>query len=129
MRYKKRGQSAIEFMVIFAAILLFFVSFFAIIQMNVEKKNFEKEKILVQNIALDVQDEINIAAKSSEGYSREFKIPENIFGKNYEINLSGNFVYVSLNNIGVSYKISKINGSVKKGSNLITKQNGTVYLN
>ncbi len=126
---KNNAQSAVEFMVILSAILFFFVTFFAIIQMNVEKKNLEKEKIIIQSIALDVQDEINIAAKSSEGYSREFKIPENIFGKNYEINISGNFIYVSLKELGISYKISEINGSIKKGLNLIRKENGTVYLN
>jgi len=126
---KKNAQSAVEFMVILSAILFFFVTFFAIIQMNVEKKNLEKEKIIIQSIALDVQDEINIAAKSSEGYSREFKVPENIFGKNYEINISGNFIYVSLKELGISYKISEINGSIKKGFNLIRKENGTVYLN
>ena len=126
---KKNAQSAVEFMVILSAILFFFVTFFAIIQMNVEKKNLEKEKIVIRSIALDVQDEINIAKKSSEGYSRKFKVPENIFGKNYEINISGNFIYVSLKELGISYKISEINGSIKKGFNLIRKENGTVYLN
>ena len=125
----KTAQGAIEFVIVFAAILFFFVAFFSIIQINIEKKNLEKEKIIVQNIALDIQYEIDLAAESSEGYSREFKIPEQILGKDYQINLSSNRIYVSLDKIGISYKVSEVNGSIKKGINIIKNQNETVFLN
>ena len=126
---RKNAQGAAEFMIILGAILFFFVAFFAVIHSNIEKKNSEKERVIIQNIALDVQDEINIAAKASEGYEREFKIPENVLGREYNINITENFVYVSSQRHAISYKIPEINGSIKKGSNIIKKQNGTIYLN
>jgi hypothetical protein len=126
---KKRGQGAIEFVVILGVVLFFFVAFFSVIKLNLEKRNLEKERTIAQNIALDIQYEINTAKKSSEGYYREFKVPENILGKDYEVNLSGNRIYVAMENVGISYKVSEASGSVKKGSNIIQNQNGTVYLN
>ena len=124
----KKAQGSIELMIIFGAVLFFFITFFAIIQNNISDKNQDKEKILLQNVALDVRDEINMASGASEGYSREFSVPENILGENYEINVSDGYVYVSTDTNSFSYKINQISGSIKKGINKIIKQNGMVVL-
>ena len=128
-RANKKAQGAIEFVILLAILLIFFVVFFSVIKINVEEKNLEKEKIIVQNIALSIQYEIDLATESSEGYYREFNVPENILGKDYLINLTESRVYVSLGKMGISYKVSKINGSIKKGTNIIKNQNETVVLN
>lgn len=125
----KKAQGAIEFIIIFGSLLFFFIVFFAAIQSNTERKNAEKEGLILQNIALSVKEEINLAAGSSEGYYREFKTPENILGKDYEITIVGSFIYTSMDNLGFAYKISDVNGSIQKGTNIIRKENGTVYLN
>lgn len=129
MKNKKRAQGVIEFMVIFGSILFFFILFFGVIQSNIEKKNAEKEATITQSVALGIKEEIKIAAGSSEGYFREFKTPLNILGRDYSINITNNFIYVSTENTGFSYKIPEVNGEIKKGVNNISKQNGTVYLN
>lgn len=126
---EKKAQGAIEFIVLFGSLLFFFIVFFTAIQANIERKNAEKEKVILQNIALNVKEEINLAAGSSEGYYREFKTPENILGKDYEITIVGNFIYTSMDELGFAYKISEVNGSIQKGSNIVRKENGTVYLN
>jgi hypothetical protein len=129
MIIKKKAQGSIELMVVFGAVLFFFVSFFAVLQNNIYDKNEDKERILLQNIALTVKEEINLAASASEGYYREFTIPEKIFGKDYQINLSNNFVYVSEQDVSFAYRIAQTNGTIKKGINTITKQNQQIYLN
>ena len=126
---KKKAQSSTEFLVLFGVILFFFIAFFGVIQKNIEKRNSEKESLILQNVALNVRDEINIAAGSSEGYFREFKIPENIFGKDYNISLIDNFVHVSMPKSAFSYKISNITGALQKGVNNITKKDGEVLIN
>lgn len=126
----KKAQGVIEFIIIFSAALFFFIVFFSVIQMNTEEKNLEKARIVSQNIVLGIQDEINLAAQSSNGYQREFEIPQNILGREYEINISGSYIYLTLGEkISVSYKISNITGSLQKGNNLIKKENDSVYLN
>jgi len=129
MRLTKKAQGSVEFMIIFGGILFFFITFFAIIQNNIQDKNEDKERIILQSIALDVKDEINLAAESSEGYFREFQVPRNILGNNYEINITNNFVYVLTEKYGFAYQAFEVNGLIKKGTNNITKQNGIVYLN
>jgi len=126
----KKAQGGIEFIIIFSFVLFFFVLFFTIIQSNQNEKNKENEDILFQNIALDVRDEINIAAGASDGYFREFEIPEKILGKDYEISVtnSGN-VYLESESYATSFRSSKVNGILKKGTNNITKKDGEVFIN
>jgi len=124
-----KAQGTVEFIIIFGFILMFFTVFFAIIQMNINDKNKEKERIIIQNVALDVQDEINLAAEASEGYCREFKIPSNILGKDYEINVSNAHVVVVLDGFTSTYKSHQVIGEINKTLNIIRKQNGQVYLN
>jgi len=126
---KKKAQGAIEFIIIFSAFLLFFVAFFSVIKVNIEKKNLEKERLIAQSIALDVQYELNLAAESSEGYYRVFNVPNNILGKDYQINISDNRVFVFIGKFGISYRVLPVNGSINKGVNVITKQNENVFLN
>ncbi len=125
----KKAQTAIEFVVIFGMVLLFFIAFFAVIQSNIEEKNQEKKRIIAQNIGLGVQDEINLAAGSSEGYYREFYIPKNIIGYEYEISIEENFILISGDKLAMSFKIPLITGSIKKEINIIQKKEGIVYLN
>jgi len=125
----KRSQGAVEFLVIFGAILFFFVLFFGIIQGNIADKNKEKERLIAQNVALDLKDEINIAAEASDGYSRNFSLPSNILGKSYDINITLGSVYLSMENYGVSYRASKVTGILIKGVNIIKKQNGQIFIN
>jgi len=129
MIIKKRAQGTIEFIILFGVILVFFIAFFAIVQNNISEKNEDKEKILLQNIALDVRDEINLAAEASDGYSREFNVPEKVLGGDYEITISNNFVYASMEKIGFAYKAVEVNGLIKKGVNNVTKEEGIIYLN
>jgi len=82
-------------------------------------------------VALIVQDEINLALKSSEGYNREFKIPEKIINQDYDINLTGGLVYIITEDekSAIALSIANVSGQIKKGYNLIKKENGIIYLN
>jgi len=126
---KKKCQSIIEFMIIFGVLIFFFVVFMAIIQDNINEKNLEKETFLANNIALSVQNEIELASESPDGYYRDFYVPLNLIGKEYEIQLVDNFVYIRAHKIGLAYNILNYTGNIVKGNNIIQKQNGTVYIN
>jgi len=125
----KRAQGVIEFLVMFASALFFFAVFMSIVQMNILDKNEEKQKAVLQNVALDVKKEIKFAAESTDGYSREFFIPQNILGLDYDIILVDEIVLVSMNEQTFSYDVFNVSGIIKKGGNIIKKQNGTITLN
>jgi len=125
----KKCQGAIEFLVLFAGVMFFIVVFFGVIQKNTADRDFEKKQILLQNAALSVRDEINLASGSSEGYYREFRVPEKILGQDYFMNVTEGNVYASMPKIGFAYRVSNVTGNLTKGMNNITKQGGVVLLN
>lgn len=124
-----KAQGVVEFAVVFGAILFFFVIFFSIIQGNQNEKNKEKERAYLQSVLLDVQDELSIAAGSSNGYYRQFSIPQSILGADYNINKTGTYLYGDVNDYHLNYRVPETNGTLKKGANIIRKENGTVFIN
>jgi len=131
----KKAQGIIEFIIIFGAVFFFFIAFLIVIQKTTESKNLDEERIIAQNIALSIQDEISLASESSDGYYREFKIPDNIIGKEYNVSIvqtgteSGSVYVQSGTKIGISYRVLPVFGNIQKGLNTIRNQNGVVYLN
>lgn len=128
-RINNKAQSSAEFMIMFGAVLFFFIIFVSIINMNILERQEAKKKILLQSIALSVRDEISFAAESSDGYTREFEIPTTILGASYVIYLQDDRVFYGMDSLLSSYAIFNVTGNVQKGVNLIQKENGTVYLN
>lgn len=129
MKTNIKGQGAVEFVVIIICALFFFVIFFAVVQSNISEKNSEKEEVVLQSVGLGLQKEIGFAFRSSEGYYREFDIPQNILGREYNINFTNSRIYVSMGDFFASYSMLNVTGNVKKGKNIIKKENGSVFLN
>lgn len=86
---------------------------------------------MVKEIALSVQDEINLAYESSDGYLRKFKVPEKIANQDYTLMIVEESVYIKTldNKIAMSLPVIPVVGDVRRGENQIHKENGTVYLN
>lgn len=124
-----QAQGAMEFLILFGFVMFFFVAFLLVIQTNSYEKNLERQKTLAQDLALSVQNEISLASESSEGYSREFFVPDTILGKDYEIEILDERIYIHGDRIGVSYKVFPVQGNIIKGVNIIKKENGIIYLN
>jgi uncharacterized protein (UPF0333 family) len=133
MRFKfnEKGQGALEFLILIGIVIFFLTIFFVAINQNMGDNQKEKRNLAIEDIAISVQDEINLASKSSDGYSREFKVPYNIEGKDYNITIVDDLVYVKTldDKEALSLPIMEISGQIIKGNNLIKKENGSVYLN
>ncbi len=127
----KKSQTAIEFLILTGVMLFFFTSFFLIIGENTEDKAKENINRIITDIATSVQDEINFAFESMEGYNREFKIPEDINGLEYDISLIEGQVYLKTDNgkYAISLPVQNVIGDISKGENVIKKQGGVIYLN
>lgn len=125
----KRAQSVVEFLIMFGALLLFFVIFMAIINVDVSRENKEKRNVVMDDIASDIRDEISLASKASNGYSREFRVPENMLGLSYDLTIADNYIFLTTDENSVLYRIFNVTGDIQKGNNLIKKENETIYLN
>lgn len=126
-----RGQSAIEFVILIMAVLFLFVGLLYFIQGKIADSQNQAVSVAVNEIALTIQDEINLAHGSANGYSRPFFLPLNLNGFEYEAEILEDSVYVRTVNgkHAVALPISEVIGDVLIGDNLVYKINGTVFLN
>ena len=127
----KKAQSAIEFVILVGAMLFFFLAFLFAIQGNIADKVKENKNLVTKEIALTVQNEINLASESSDGYYREFEIPNNILGTDYDITVTEGLVYVRTidGKHAIALPVPEVIGDVSQGTNVIRKEEGAVYLN
>lgn len=129
---KNKAQSAIEFVIIVGAMFFIFVSFIGFIGVQMEEKTFQKKDVAVKEVGLTLQDEINLASKSSDGYSRSFKLPYTMLKYDYSIRINDNLIYIndSTQRHTIAIPIINVTGQpVVIGLNNITKRNGTILLN
>ena len=128
---KKNAQGSIEFMLLVGTTLFFFTIFFLGVQESISDKLKEEKRIITQDIALQVKDEIDLAFKSSDGYYRKFDIPNKIKELDYEVSIIESLVYVKTddNKHAVALPVSNITGQPIIGTNIIQKKGGIVYLN
>jgi hypothetical protein len=127
----KRSQSSIEFIILLAFLIFFFILFFLAIQGNVADSLRTSKTSQLKEIALTIQDEINLASKTSDGYSRRFEVQNKVGNEDYSITITGNMVYLktSDNRDSIALPIQSITGNVVMGENIIRKENGKIYLN
>ncbi len=130
MNYK-RGQSSIEFFILIGAILFFFVAFLFAIYANINDKYSERLNLEVQETALGVVDEINLAYKASDGYQRDFSLPIEVANRAYTINITSGLVYLHTKDgkFSLAYPVQNVTGQPQIGDNKIEKRNGEVRLN
>ena len=130
MEYK-RAQVSIEFIMIIGALLFFASIFILAIQENMGDRTYQRENILVKEIALIVQNEIYLALQSGNGYSREFELPQKAGNLNYEINIDSGIVYIKTTNSrhALTLQVADVVGDINITKNTIEKINGVLYLN
>ncbi|MFH1803148.1 MAG: hypothetical protein ABH864_06915 [archaeon] len=129
---KSKAQSAIEFMLLVGAVMIVTLSLVGIFQNTVAKKSIEKRNFVIQELALEIQNEINIAAKSSDGYVRQFDIPETVAGKEYSVGLYEGYVYLNTSDGKHALAVPTYNATgqlIRGGTNTIKKINSTIFVN
>ena len=127
----KLGQSAIEFIILVGAVFFFFIIFLISLQIQRADQFAEQRNNQVKETASIVQDEINYAFSSRDGYERKFTLPENIEGIKYCINITDGGVYIKTSNSknALSLPIPKnVTGSVGIGDNIIINKAGIVNI-
>ena len=127
----KSGQSSAEFIIIIGGILIFVIGFFVAIEANRADKVNENRNLYMNDAALAIKDEINLAHSASDGYSRNFRVPGNAFGIEFNATIREDFVYLYSydGKHSLAYPILNVTGEVEIGENTIEKINGSVYLN
>ena len=127
----RRGQSSLEFVILCAAVLAFFLLFIAAISQQQGARAFEQRDFLVKDAALQIQQEIVLAAEARDGYERMFTLPPDILNHAYRVTLEGNLVQVQTvdGKHSLALAVPSLNGTIVVGNNRIRKSNGGVSVN
>lgn len=127
----KRGQSAIEFMIISGVVIFMFLTYTFFIQSQIADKSYERRALLTQEVAYTIRDEINIALEATDGYERTFRLASTILNVDYNATIYGDLIYVKTldGRHAIAIPIANVSGQPQIGDNKIRKINGVIYLN
>ncbi len=127
----KKSQTSIEFVIMLGFVLLFFSVFLLIVQGNTRSNLEQKNNLIARGIVEDVQDEVNLALDASDGYYREFEVPDKIGSVDFDINIIDEMVYLNTTDgsIAMALPIVNVTGNVQNGTNVIQKVDGEILLN
>jgi hypothetical protein len=126
--HKKRGQAAIEFIILIVILFSVFMVYAVSTRTKMDEIRDEKEYILLRDVIRMAQNEILTAVKVEDGYLREFELPETLELINYTINLTNGIIIGDTENHEYAVMVPSVNGTLKKGKNTITKENGIVNI-
>jgi len=128
---KGKGQGSLEFILIFAVIVLFIIGSIIVIQKQIINARQKKVYLQLEDFARVIVSELESAKGSPGSYSREFVIPETIEGVDYQITLvNDSEIKISVEEVNyVIFLDDNVRGSIGKGRNLIQKEGKNKSLN
>jgi hypothetical protein len=126
---RKSAQAAIEFIVLIVILFSVFTVYTISTRKQMDEIRDETEYVLLRDTLKMAQNEILTAVKVEDGYYRKFDIPENLELINYTININGGMIIANTEHHEYAVMIPEVNGTLKKGENIITKEGGVVYIN
>jgi len=134
LRRKKKGQIAIEFLLLTTIGFFMLLGTTAMLTKMTYEKNSEKTMNEAQDLGKSIQQEIITAAKVENGYLRKYTIPQKIDEKMLTIEngktlINTSYYVVKIEDAEYYFDIPYIIGNITTGTNIIRKQNNTVFVN
>ena len=131
----RRAQTSMEFVILTSFMVLAFLVFYVIIQSKMVEANKDTTDRAAKQIETLVVNELKVAESVTDGYYREFELPQRINGMDYTVQIMSGVnntpeIVVKYNGLERMYFVNQgyISGSsvVSKGLNNITKSNGVI---
>ena len=128
-----KSQSSMEFISLLIILLFIFTMLIGILAVKITDINKKRTELSGTDITEKIQREINLAAYVSDGYNRDFTLPQKVSKKEYNIsivNKTGKYTLkVSTINNDFTRRTPYFEGEIQKGRNTIKKENGTIKIN
>ncbi|MBI2559215.1 hypothetical protein HYW20_07885 [Candidatus Woesearchaeota archaeon] len=124
-----KAQISAEFFVLLGLGFLIAIAFDLASISQLKDFRTEKESEAVKDLALKLQMELLIAANVEDGYVRVFSIPDALDNINYSLTAQNSTIIVQSKNGFYIVPIPKVIGNVSKGTNVINKSGGVIYIN
>ncbi len=124
-----KAQISAEFYVLLGLAFLIAIAFEIASLDQLNDFRIQKESEAVKDLALKLQKEILVATNVEDGYVRIFEIPEKLDNTDYFLTKQNSTIIVQSKNGFYLVLIPNVIGNVTKGSNIINKTNGIIYIN
>jgi hypothetical protein len=99
-----KAQSAIEFTILIAFMFIIFVTFFSIVGSKIIDIQKDNDRVVLEDMGEYLKSEIGLASTASNGYYREFLIPQTIGGRQYNVTINSyNGRNLNFTELGVYY--------------------------
>ena len=123
------AQISVEFFVFLGLAFLIAIAFELASLDQLNDFRIQKEQEAVKDLALKLQKELLIATTVENGYVRVFEIPDKIENVDYSLTKQNSTIIVQSKNGFFLVLIPRAIGNITKGSNIINKTNGIIYIN
>ena len=133
----KKAQTSMEFVILTGFMLLAFLVFYVVIQAKLVEANRNSIDNSAKQVETLVVNELKVAESVTDGYYREFELPQKVNGMDYTIKIIsgvGNTseIVVQYNGKERVYYVPQTyvsnSSRVSKGMNNISKDNGLILL-
>jgi hypothetical protein len=130
----KKSQVGIEFLYFVGVGIVILLIYLSLSSSYFSFTSSRKDSLTAKNLLENIRNEINLAGRVENGYSRIIKLPNDINGKNYNINIAGRELSIEFpinENTYARILITKVNlvGTLAPGKNLlITKKDNQVFV-
>lgn len=124
-----KAQISAEFFIFLGLAFLVAIAFEIASLEQLNEFRVQKENEAVNDLALKLQKELLIAATVEDGYARVFEIPDNLDRIDYSLTTRNSTITVQSKNSLYIVAIPKAVGNVSKGTNVINKTGGVIYIN
>ena len=125
-----RGQSGVEFMILFgvfllAIIIMVFSIWNYVFDINVSTNDLHANKFLDS-----VSSRVDTVFLEGDGFLTNYTMPDTILGRNYSVSIERGFVFLNFSGrVYVKRLITKnVTGNLEKGENTIKNVNGVVAI-
>jgi hypothetical protein len=124
----KRGQSSVEFLLLFGSLFFIFIMILSVFYYynKIQYRNRDYESL--EDLAHMIDMELVLAANVEDGYERTFEIPGKIGARDYTLECVNRDLTVKLGEYEYSLIVPDFTGNLSKGKNTISKQGGIVYI-
>jgi hypothetical protein len=133
----RKAQTSMEFVILTGFMIMTFLVFYIVIQAKLVDANRDKTDQAAKQVENLVVNEIKLAESVTDGYYRQFELPQSINGANYSIDIipgAGNTPEIVIRYAGrervyfVQQGYVKGSSTVGKGMNNVTKNGGNITM-
>lgn len=119
---RNKSQVASEFTILIWLALLITMIFILFLYTSGKSRTDERINAKMNDFGASLQNEFVLASQMNDGYVRNLKLKDNIESTDYNITiLSQKLLMLSYAERNIYFKIPRVNGSISKGNNIITK--------